>query len=88
MRLKRIGLLTSGGDAPGMNAAIRSVVRYSIFNKLEPINTSNRTKRIELSIFKLSWMKPAVTNPILRNDAVKMLLIPSIRALFLMFNSL
>ena len=26
-RVKRIGVLTSGGDAPGMNAAIRSVVR-------------------------------------------------------------
>ncbi|HEY7472246.1 MAG TPA: 6-phosphofructokinase, partial [Gemmatimonadota bacterium] len=24
---KRIGVLTSGGDAPGMNAAIRAVVR-------------------------------------------------------------
>jgi len=24
--IKRIGILTSGGDAPGMNAAIRSVV--------------------------------------------------------------
>jgi len=30
--MKTIGLLTSGGDAPGMNAAIRSVVRSSIFN--------------------------------------------------------
>ncbi len=28
----KIGLLTSGGDAPGMNAAIRSVVRTAIFN--------------------------------------------------------
>lgn len=28
--LKRIGLLTSGGDAPGMNAAIRAVVRAGI----------------------------------------------------------
>ena len=28
--MKRIGILTSGGDAPGMNAAIRSVVRTSI----------------------------------------------------------
>jgi 6-phosphofructokinase 1 len=27
MAIKRIGVLTSGGDAPGMNAAIRSVVR-------------------------------------------------------------
>ncbi len=29
--VKRIGVLTSGGDAPGMNAAIRSVVRTSVF---------------------------------------------------------
>ncbi len=29
--VKRIGVLTSGGDAPGMNAAIRSVVRSSIY---------------------------------------------------------
>ena len=26
-KIKKIGVLTSGGDAPGMNAAIRSVVR-------------------------------------------------------------
>jgi len=35
MAIKRIGVLTAGGDAPGMNAAIRSVVRYGIYNKLE-----------------------------------------------------
>ena len=28
--IKSIGILTSGGDAPGMNAAIRSVVRCGI----------------------------------------------------------
>ncbi len=28
--MKKIGVLTSGGDAPGMNAAIRAVVRYAI----------------------------------------------------------
>ena len=28
--VKRIGVLTSGGDAPGMNAAIRAVVRTAI----------------------------------------------------------
>lgn len=33
--MKRIGVLTSGGDAPGMNAAIRSVVRCALHNKLE-----------------------------------------------------
>ncbi|HAS50844.1 MAG TPA: hypothetical protein DCS21_03555, partial [Gammaproteobacteria bacterium] len=29
MKLKRLGVLTSGGDAPGMNAAIRAVVRQA-----------------------------------------------------------
>ncbi|RPF55370.1 6-phosphofructokinase [Aquisalibacillus elongatus] len=33
--MKRIGILTSGGDAPGMNAAIRSVVRSCIYNNIE-----------------------------------------------------
>lgn len=33
--MKRIAVLTSGGDAPGMNAAIRAVVRYAIYNGLE-----------------------------------------------------
>ncbi|HEY4554107.1 MAG TPA: 6-phosphofructokinase [Bacillaceae bacterium] len=33
--MKKIGILTSGGDAPGMNAAIRAVVRKSIFHGLE-----------------------------------------------------
>jgi 6-phosphofructokinase 1 len=33
--MKRIAVLTSGGDAPGMNAAIRSVVRTGIANGLE-----------------------------------------------------
>jgi 6-phosphofructokinase 1 len=37
MAIKRIGLVTAGGDAPGMNAAIRSVVRCAIHNKLEVI---------------------------------------------------
>jgi 6-phosphofructokinase 1 len=35
MPIKRIAVLTTGGDAPGMNAAIRSVVRYAISKKLE-----------------------------------------------------
>lgn len=33
--MKRIGVLTSGGDAPGMNAAIRAVVRKGIYHGLE-----------------------------------------------------
>lgn len=33
--MKKIGVLTSGGDAPGMNAAIRSVVRKCIYHDVE-----------------------------------------------------
>lgn len=33
--MKRIGVLTSGGDSPGMNAAIRAVVRTATYNGLE-----------------------------------------------------
>ncbi len=33
--MKRIAVMTSGGDAPGMNAAIRAVVRYGVSNGLE-----------------------------------------------------
>ena len=32
--IKSIGILTSGGDAPGMNAAIRAVTRSAIYNGL------------------------------------------------------
>jgi len=35
MALKKIGVLTSGGDSPGMNAAIRAVVRKGIYHDLE-----------------------------------------------------
>ena len=31
-KIKTIGILTSGGDAPGMNACIRAVTRTAIFN--------------------------------------------------------
>lgn len=36
-QVNRIGMLTSGGDAPGMNAAIRAVVRKSIYHGLEVV---------------------------------------------------
>jgi len=34
-KVTRIGVLTSGGDSPGMNAAIRAVVRTGIYHGLE-----------------------------------------------------
>ncbi|MCX2681499.1 6-phosphofructokinase [Galbibacter sp. EGI 63066] len=34
-KIKKIGVMTSGGDAPGMNAAIRSVVRTCAYHNIE-----------------------------------------------------
>ncbi|NTU58633.1 MAG: 6-phosphofructokinase [Chlorobiaceae bacterium] len=36
-KLRKIGVFTSGGDAPGMNAAIRAVTRAAIANKLKVV---------------------------------------------------
>ena len=35
--IKKIGVLTSGGDAPGMNAAIRAVVRTALYHNVSVI---------------------------------------------------
>src|ERR1044071_6662775 len=34
-KVSRIAVLTAGGDAPGMNAAVRAVVRTGLYNGLE-----------------------------------------------------
>ena len=52
--IKRIGVLTSGGDAPGMNAAVRAVVRSAAFFSIECVAVyqgyqgliSNKTKQL------------------------------------------
>ena len=33
--MKKIAVLTSGGDSPGMNAAVRAVTRTAIYNNIE-----------------------------------------------------
>jgi len=35
--MKKIGVLTSGGDAPGMNACVRAVVRCAVSHRLEVV---------------------------------------------------
>ena len=40
-KIKKIGVLTSGGDAPGMNAALRAVVRTSVYEGLEVVGVMN-----------------------------------------------
>ena len=40
MKIKKIAVLTSGGDSPGMNTALRAVVRTCAFHKLECVGVS------------------------------------------------
>ena len=36
-QIKKIAFLTSGGDAPGMNAVIRAIVRSCVYNGVIPV---------------------------------------------------
>jgi len=40
-KIKKIAVLTSGGDAPGMNAAVRAVVRAGLYHKLDVIGVEH-----------------------------------------------
>lgn len=50
--IKRIGVLTSGGDAPGMNAALRAVTRTAIFYGREVVGIMHGYKGMIEKIFK------------------------------------
>lgn len=50
-RPKRIGIITSGGDCPGMNSAIRAAVRTAIYNGLEVFGFAKGYKGIIENIF-------------------------------------
>lgn len=49
--IRKIGVLTSGGDAPGMNAAIRAVVRTTLYNKMFPVGIYNGYEGLINGIF-------------------------------------
>lgn len=51
-KIKKIGVLTSGGDSPGMNAAIRAVTRTAIYNGLEVIGIRHGYKGLIDGNFK------------------------------------
>ncbi|MDP3804017.1 MAG: 6-phosphofructokinase, partial [Candidatus Omnitrophota bacterium] len=42
--MKRIGVLTGGGDCPGLNAVIRAVVRKATQNNVEVVGIKNGWK--------------------------------------------
>lgn len=67
--IKKIGVLTSGGDAPGMNAAIRAVVRSAINMGLEVYGIYDGYRGlVEGRIFKMS--RQSVTDIINRGGTV------------------
>jgi 6-phosphofructokinase 1 len=51
-KIKRIGVLTSGGDAPGMNAAIRAVTRTAVYHQLEVIGIRHGYQGLIQGYFK------------------------------------
>lgn len=53
--VRRIGVLTSGGDAPGMNAAVRAVVRAAIYRGIEVVGIRRGwTGLINADMFKMT----------------------------------
>ncbi|MEO5650528.1 MAG: 6-phosphofructokinase [Ginsengibacter sp.] len=68
-RITKIGVLTSGGDAPGMNAAIRAVVRTGIYKGLEVYGILRGfSGMIEGDIFKME--SKSVANIIQRGGTI------------------
>lgn len=56
-KIKRIGLLTSGGDACGMNATIRAVTRYAIYNDIDVLGFYEGYKGLIRNDFKMLDLK-------------------------------
>ena len=68
-KVTKIGVLTSGGDAPGMNAAIRAVVRTGIYNNLEVYGIMRGySGMIDNDIFKME--SKSVANIIQRGGTI------------------
>lgn len=68
-KITKIGVLTSGGDAPGMNAAIRAVVRTGIYNGMEVYGIMRGyTGLVEGDIFKME--SKSVANIIQRGGTI------------------
>ncbi|HWJ91464.1 MAG TPA: 6-phosphofructokinase, partial [Flavisolibacter sp.] len=68
-KVSRIGVLTSGGDSPGMNAAIRAVVRTGIYYGLDVYGIMRGYQGlIEDDIFKME--SRSVANIIQRGGTI------------------
>ncbi|MBQ9892213.1 MAG: 6-phosphofructokinase [Bacteroidales bacterium] len=68
-KLKTIGVLTSGGDAPGMNAAIRAVTRSARFNDLNVIGIMRGYEGLINKEF-VTFTSSSVSNTIQRGGTI------------------
>ena len=83
--MKRVGILTGGGDCPGLNAVIRAVVRYGIQEDYQVIGIKNGWKGlvendvVELNLQSVSGILPkggtilgtSRTNPYKKENDIK-----------------
>ena len=54
--MKRIALLTSGGDSPGMNAAIRAIVKTCLFYNIVPVGIRDGYKgMVQKDLFEMAY---------------------------------
>jgi 6-phosphofructokinase 1 len=67
--IKKVGVLTSGGDAPGMNAAIRAVVRAALHHDLEVVGIRKGYKGMIEGDF-ISLVSKDVSNIIQRGGTI------------------
>ena len=56
-KIKKIAVMTSGGDAPGLNACIRVVVRTAIYNQLQVVGIQHG---FDLDVGALRVVAPSI----------------------------
>ena len=67
--IKKVAVLTSGGDAPGMNACIRAVTRAAIFNNMKVIGVYRGYEGLINEEFK-EFTSSSVSNTIQRGGTI------------------
>ena len=67
--LRKIGILTSGGDSPGMNAAIRAVTRSALANGIEVVGIHDGYKGLVEGLYE-PFNKHSVSETIARGGTI------------------
>lgn len=67
--MKKIGVLTSGGDSPGMNAAVRAVVRSAVYHGIEVVGVQRGYDGLIENDF-ISFQPSSVANILQRGGTI------------------